>query len=1266
MKTNKFLSYLLVFCLILGCFSLSFYAAENDNVEINMSDIDGNATDYGLMDTAKGSTILHCFCWSFNTIKENIQKIAEAGFTSIQTSPINECRVGEGGGLKMMSSSNGKWYYHYQPISYDIGNYQLGTEEEFKDMCEEAHKYGLKVIVDAVLNHTSDVYYVKDSIKGLSDNILDIYHEGYNTADGEISDYSNRFQLTQKKMTGIPDLRTQNPVIQQVQLDFLKRCVADGADGFRYDAAKHIELPDDSSIYSSEFWPTILDNGSEFQYGEILQGTGSRFTAYGQLMNVTASNFGINLRNELKNSRMNKNNISNFSAEGLSTDKLVGWVESHDNYCNDGTYSISNTKVRQGWAVLASQGITSLFFSRPNGSSTSNQWGDNLIGPRGDDNFFNSEVAAVNHFHNDMNGKAASLRNIDTSGKVLAIDRENSGTVIVNTNSSAYTVNAASSLPNGTYVDSAHGYKYTVSGGYLKGTVAGNSVAVIYKLAQGDETEETTQPIETKKVRFVNTLGWKTPIYVHYWGGSEETDWPGNQMSFEKASAEGNVYTADVPTDSTGIIFDNGSGNYQTVDLSFNKNVTGWKALSSTDSAGHYHAQTYVDSTDTTAPSETEPTEMKTVRFVNTQNWAAPMYAYYWGGNDDPPAWPGTQMTFEKTSSEGDVYKIDVPADSQYIIFNNGKGSGKYQTVNIEFDLGVVGWKALSTYDSTGWYYVRPYAEEDETAEPTGTTAPATTTQAPTTTAPETIEPTETEPVETKTVRFIKPQNWASPIFVYYYGGKEESPKWPGKVMSFEKFISQGNVYKAEIPSDTSYIVFNNCVGKNKNQTVNIEYDQSVFGWKITGETDINGWYNAVPFTEDEETPTTEPQTVEPTTTQAPTTEPQTVEPTTTEAPTTEPQTVEPTTTEAPTTEPQTVEPTTAEPVTTKTVRFLKPQSWASPIFVYYYGCSEESPKWPGKMMTFEKFVTEGNIFKADIPSDCTNVVFNNCIGRNKYQTVDIEYDNTIYGWKSTGETDTNGYYKTVPYTGEEETQPVTTEPATEAPTSTDPSGTKTVRFVKPQDWASPIFVCYYGGSEESSKLPGKAMTFEKFVTEGNVYKAEIPSDSKYVVFNNCIGNNKKKTVNIDLTQGDFWKTTGLTDDSGCYYTEVYSDATEPPATTGEPTTEPATSSTLADGYYLVGSINGDNSWNPSAHTNLCFIANTAASGEYMLTGVTLTAGDMVKVVKVVNQTVTTWYPDGSGNNCVINASGKYNIYFRPDGGGYADWHEGYFYLAKQ
>ena len=104
----------------------------------------------------KDGTILHCWCWSFKTIEEKLPEIADAGFTAIQTSPINTCLEGENGGLELFGrNGGGKWYYQYQPVDWKIGNYQLGTREDFERMCKKAESLGIGVIVDVVPNHTT-------------------------------------------------------------------------------------------------------------------------------------------------------------------------------------------------------------------------------------------------------------------------------------------------------------------------------------------------------------------------------------------------------------------------------------------------------------------------------------------------------------------------------------------------------------------------------------------------------------------------------------------------------------------------------------------------------------------------------------------------------------------------------------------------------------------------------------------------------------------------------------------------------------------------------------------------------------------------------------------------------------------------------------------------------------------------------------------------------------------------------------------------------
>ncbi|KAB4815099.1 hypothetical protein GAG89_27045, partial [Bacteroides thetaiotaomicron] len=246
-----------------------------DNPEVNLN-------EYGLAEDIEDGAILHAWCWNFNTIKEMIPQIAAAGFSAVQTSPINSIIEGDNGGLQI--SGKGKWYYHYQPTEYEeIGNYQLGTDEEFREMCEVAHQYGVKVIVDQVLNHmTASEGAISDKIK----NEIDWGDPGEwgnpekpwtHKNTGTKWSEKDRFEETQNPLSGLIEWNTQNENVQQYLRQWLETCVAAGADGFRYDAAKLIELPDDISVtypeyqFSSDFWPTVLQNGASFQYGEVLQ-----------------------------------------------------------------------------------------------------------------------------------------------------------------------------------------------------------------------------------------------------------------------------------------------------------------------------------------------------------------------------------------------------------------------------------------------------------------------------------------------------------------------------------------------------------------------------------------------------------------------------------------------------------------------------------------------------------------------------------------------------------------------------------------------------------------------------------------------------------------------------------------------------------------------------------------------------------------------------------------------------------------------------------
>ncbi len=365
-------------------------------------------------------------------------------------------------------------------------------------MCDEADKYGIKVIVDVIPNHvTPDLDEVSQELYDAAGKSRDdLFHANGFRPIQDYGDWSwgNRLACTTGMMGGLPDVNTENPGFQEYFLDYLNDLIACGADGFRYDTAKHIGVPSDPTDPKSSrnnFWPiatgkesingkTLSDADRIFTYGEVLQGDNVPETEYAQYMRMTASSYGHVLRDSLRNQNFSVNNLMNW--QHSAPDSLVTWVESHDTYCNAGeSADLTDEQIRLGWAVIGARANgTPLFYSRPDGSEPGNRWGNNKLGARGNDTFMSNEVVAVNKFRNAMAGENEYLRNANDNSQILQIDRGTSGTCLVNVGYGSESLNTKTNLADGTYTDHVSGGTFTVSGGMLKGNMNGRSVVVLY------------------------------------------------------------------------------------------------------------------------------------------------------------------------------------------------------------------------------------------------------------------------------------------------------------------------------------------------------------------------------------------------------------------------------------------------------------------------------------------------------------------------------------------------------------------------------------------------------------------------------------------------------------------------------------------------------------------------------------------------------------------------------------------------------------------
>lgn len=441
--------------------------------------------------------ILHAWTWSFDTIAANMKDISEAGYAYVQTSPAQTCFVGDGGGLALFSKPGdekmGKWYYYYQPTDWKIGNYILGNRDQFKAMMDSAAKYGVKVIVDVLPNHTAvDHTAVLPDLDAAAGGHDKLFHaNGFN----DIKDYNDRYECTTGMMGGLPDVNTENPGFQKYYMEYVNDLLSLGVRGFRYDTAKHIGLPSDpvdSAAVRNNFWDIATGReavggvslavpaDSLFIYGEVLQDKNVKEKEYAEYMRVTASNYGHALREILAKGDTRADSLVSYR-HTADPGRLVTWVESHDTYANQHeSAGLTDEQIRMGWVFLASRAQgTPLFFSRPAGSTRDNYWGNNLAGARGNDEFRHPEVVAANRFRKAMHGQSETIAET-ADGAVAGVGRGSAGEALVNFSSETRSVEMPTALPDGEYTDAVHGSAFTVSDGTLEGTLAPLTSYILY------------------------------------------------------------------------------------------------------------------------------------------------------------------------------------------------------------------------------------------------------------------------------------------------------------------------------------------------------------------------------------------------------------------------------------------------------------------------------------------------------------------------------------------------------------------------------------------------------------------------------------------------------------------------------------------------------------------------------------------------------------------------------------------------------------------
>ncbi|MDH5399857.1 MAG: alpha-amylase family glycosyl hydrolase [Cyclobacteriaceae bacterium] len=148
-------------------------------------------------------------------------------------------------GLWLMPIFPSPSYHGYDVTNYRKTNSNYGSLDDFKQLLDEAHQRGIKIVIDFVINHTSKWHpWFVNSSKGNTNEKRDWYvwkneNPGYTGPWGQTVWHENNGAYYYGVFwSGMPDLNYRNGEVTEEIKDIARYWYEDvGVDGFRIDAA---------------------------------------------------------------------------------------------------------------------------------------------------------------------------------------------------------------------------------------------------------------------------------------------------------------------------------------------------------------------------------------------------------------------------------------------------------------------------------------------------------------------------------------------------------------------------------------------------------------------------------------------------------------------------------------------------------------------------------------------------------------------------------------------------------------------------------------------------------------------------------------------------------------------------------------------------------------------------------------------------------------------------------------------------------------------
>ncbi|MCI0514634.1 alpha-glucosidase C-terminal domain-containing protein, partial [candidate division KSB1 bacterium] len=232
-------------------------------------------------------------------------------------------------------STHGYWITDYYDIHPDYG-----TLEDFRKVVNEAHKYGIKVVMDLVINHTVDTH--PFMLDALENGAYSPYRDFYSwNVDGT-------FQYLYT-WVNLPSINFSTPWVQDYLINMCKWWVQKyNVDGFRCDVAHAIEERRSEGPAFWQRWRRELKAikpdlfllaeaaASDPRYFDKKFDSAYDYWLYGELRNALSATSGADNLNRV---------VTHYLNQVPENARPMRYLENHDESRFLSSYSVAQTKV---------------------------------------------------------------------------------------------------------------------------------------------------------------------------------------------------------------------------------------------------------------------------------------------------------------------------------------------------------------------------------------------------------------------------------------------------------------------------------------------------------------------------------------------------------------------------------------------------------------------------------------------------------------------------------------------------------------------------------------------------------------------------------------------------------------------------------------------------------------------------------------------------------------------------------------------------------